>query len=152
MRGHASATTWLQRGVLGILGTTLVVAGLQATGSAVATVKVADGTVWLSNAARGTVVQVSSTSEEATATVAVATAGDTLVARQDGHDALVLNRTTGEIGRVDGTTLAYTQRQTVPGSAADLQLVSGGPRAYVLDTNQGSVRAYDSSDLKLVRE
>ena len=102
MRVHASATTWLQRGVLAVLGTTLVVAGLQATGSAVATVQVADGTAWLTNAPRGTLVQVSSASEEATATVEVADAGDNLVARQDGHSALVLNRSTGEIGRVDG--------------------------------------------------
>ena len=152
MRVHASATTWLQRGVLAVLGTTLVVAGLQATGSAVSTIDVADGTVWLTNAPQGTLVQVSSASEEATATVEVAAAGETLVARQDGHSALVLNRATGEIGRVDGTTLSFVDRQPVPGSPADLQLVAGGGRAYVLDTNQGSVRAFDSQDLTLLKE
>ena len=114
MRVHASATTWVQRGVLAVLGTTLVVAGLQATGSAVATVQVADGTAWLTNSPRGTLVQVSSASEAATATVDVAAAGDNLVARQDGHSALVLNRSTGEIGKVDGALLRYTPQESCP--------------------------------------
>ena len=152
MRVHASATTWVQRGVLAVLGSTLVVAGLQATGSAVATVQVADGTAWLTNSPRGTLVQVSSASEAATATVDVATAGDNLVARQDGHSALVLNRSTGEIGKVDGALLRYTPQESVPGSSADLQLVAGGERAYVLDVSQGHVRTYDSSDLSLVKD
>jgi len=142
----------LQRGVLAVLGTTLVVAGLQATGSAVATVQVADGTAWLTNSPRGTLVQVSSASEAATATVDVATSGDNLVTTQDGHSALVLNRSTGEIGRVDGALLRYSPQESVPGSSADLQLVSGGARAYVLDASQGHVRTYDSSDLSLVKD
>ena len=119
---------------------------------AVATVQVADGTAWLTNSPRGTLVQVSSASEAATANVDVATSGDNLVARQDGHSALVLNRSTGEIGKVDGALLRYTPQESVPGSSADLQLVAGGERAYVLDASQGHVRTYDSSDLSLVKD
>ena len=97
-------------------------------------------------------MQVSSASEAATANVDVATSGDNLVARQDGHSALVLNRSTGEIGKVDGALLRYTPQESVPGSSADLQLVAGGERAYVLDASQGHVRTYDSSDLSLVKD
>ena len=150
MRVHASATTWLQRGVLAVLGSTLVVWRAQATGRAAA--QVADGTAWLTNSPRGTLVQVSSASEAATANVDVATSGDNLVARQDGHSASSSTASTGEIGKVDGALLRYTPQESVPGSSADLHLVAGGERAYVLDASQGHVRTYDSSDLSLVKD
>ena len=113
MRGNVTAIAWLQRGLLAVLGTTLVVVGLQATGNAVATVNVSDGTVWLVNPPTGTVVQVSAASEQVTAAVRVATAGEPLTGAQDGHSAVVLNRATGEIGRVDGVGLSYGQQTTL---------------------------------------
>ena len=152
MRGNATATTWLQRGLLAGLGTTLVVAGLQATGNAVATVNVADGTVWLVNPPTGSVVQVSAASEQVTASVRVAQAGDPLTGAQDGHSALVLNRTTGELGRVDGVGLDYGRQTTFAGSAADLQLFAGSGGAYVVDAAQGWVRALNPADLTTVKE
>ena len=142
MRQNATATTWLQRGLLAVLGTTLVVAGLQATGDSVATVNVADGTVWLATPTKGTLVQVSAASEQVLATVRVtANPGDSLTTVQDGHSALVLNRSSGEIGRVDGAALTYVDQQAFSGSSADFQLVSGGGRAYLVDTNRHGARA-----------
>jgi PKD repeat protein len=147
MRHNATAMTWLQRGLLAVLGTTLVVAGLQATGNAVAKVNVADGTVWLASPPMGTMVQVSASSEQVLATVSVARQGDPLTAAQDGHSALVLNRSTGEVGRVDGATLHYGQQRSFASSSSDLQLLSGKTRAYVLDTGQGVVHSLDLGHL-----
>ncbi|MEA3215395.1 MAG: hypothetical protein QOJ19_1551, partial [Acidimicrobiia bacterium] len=147
MRHNATAMTWLQRGFLAVLGTTLVVAGIQATGNARATVNVADGTVWLASPPMGTMVQVSASSEQVLATVPVARQGDPLSAAQNGHSALVLNRATGEVGRVDGATLRYGQQQKFTSSSSDLQLLSGKNRAYVLDTGQGLVHSLDPGHL-----
>jgi PKD repeat protein len=148
MRQNATATTWLQRGLLAVLGTTLVVAGLQATGNSVATVNVADGTVWLAAQGVGGLVQVSASSDQVLAKVKVPDNRGDLSITQEGHSALVLNRTTGAVGRVDGAALDYVDEQTFPGSSADFQLVSGGGRAYLIDTNAGRVRALDASDLE----
>jgi hypothetical protein len=150
MRQNATATTWLQRGLLAVLGTTLVVAGLQASGNSVATVNVADGTVWLAAPGAGGLVQVSASSEQVLATVKVGDQKGDLTVSQDGHSALVLNRSTGAVGRVDGAELAYVDEQRFPGSSADFQLVSGGGRAYLIDTNAGHVQALDASDLQRV--
>jgi PKD repeat protein len=78
-----------------------------------------DPLIWLVSTTTGQVVQADAGSGEVTARVSVGSGGDSLDIVQHGPDALVLNRTTGEVMRVSGSQLAVAERSPVtvdPGS------------------------------------
>jgi PKD repeat protein len=72
-----------------------------------------DPLIWLASNATGDVVQADAGSGEVTARVEVGSDGDSLQVVQHGADALVLNRTSGELARINGSLLAVAERSPV---------------------------------------
>lgn len=152
MRLNATAITWAQRGLLGLIVVALAGFGLRATGKAVDTLDLMDGMVWLSSRRNGTVVQASAAAQAVTARLEVADQSDEIVTVQDGPSALVLNRSTGQVGRADGVSLDWRAGESFPASGSELRLVSGGGAAFLVDGTQGKVHDLDSADLVVRRE
>lgn len=150
MGPSATALTWGKRALLGLMVVLLATFGLRATGSAVAKLDLADGSLWLASPPMGMVMQVNAASSEVLASVEVGT-GSVSVA-QSGHSALVLNRSLGELGRIDGSTLGFSTSPVSDGPSGDLQLVGNEHGAYVLDARGGRILVVDPLDRRVLHE
>lgn len=152
MDSNATALTWGKRGLLGLMAVLLVTFGLRATGTAVARIDVQDGSVWLASPPMGMVMQVNAASDQVLSTVKVAEPGNELTVSQAGHSALVLDRSSGQLGRIDGATLDFTGDPIVDGPTGSLQMVGNQLGAYVLDSGRGTVLVLDPADRRVLHE
>ncbi len=147
MPGSASARSWIRRAVLGFAAVALLVFGLRANGNTAAELVTNDAMVWLANPPLGTVVQVHGRSRDVAETVKVTERSDSLVARQLGTGAIVLDQDEATIGRIDGASLQYTAGRQVGTSGADLAIAVGAQQPYVIDTAAGNIEALDAKSL-----
>ena len=135
---------WAQRALLAVLVVALATFGLRASGKAVASLDLADGTVWLANPTRGTVVLVNAVARAVSATVAISEDGESLDTVQDGASVLVLNGSTGGLGRVDGASLSWRDAPVQAESAGALRLLGApGQAVYLVDEVSRRIRSLD---------
>lgn len=139
--------TWLQRGLLALLVGSVLAFGLRAAGTVANEVVTARGTVWLIDPPSGTVVQANALSRDVTAAVRVAEPRQQLSVAQTGSDAVVLNRSTGAVGLLDGATFDYRARSGLTGPGTDLSLVGNETATFALDTSEGRLLALDPTTL-----
>jgi len=139
--------TWLQRGLLAGLVCAVVVFGLRAGGSVARELTTVDGSVWLVDPPNGSLVQVNALARDVTAKVAVAGPRQQLVAAQVGRGAVVLNRSTSSVGRVDGATAEFKPGRQLAATGSDLALVGQDAGVFAIDTAAGKLVALDADDL-----
>lgn len=147
MPSRKNARTWVQRGLLAALVGTVLVFGLRANGSVASRLSTAGGAVWLVDPPMGALVRVNALAHDVTTAVKVADPRQELTAAQTGSGAVVLNRSTSAVGRVDGATLDYESGRTLASAGADLALVGSDRSAFAVDTSDGKLVALDPADL-----
>lgn len=147
MPSRRNARTWIQRGLLATLVGAVLIFGLRATGSVASRLATVDGSVWLVDPPNGVLVQVNALAKDVTAKVPVADAQQQLAAAQVGSGAIVLNRSTSTVGRVDGATFAYEAGGALASPGSDLALVGNDAGAFAVDTSDGKLIALDTADL-----
>lgn len=151
LRSGASARSWIQRGVLAVLATAVVVFGLRANGSVANEVTTRDPSVWLVNPPAGTIVRVNRESRDVTTQLEVSTAGQDLAAAQLRTGAVVLERSTGTVKLVSGSTLQTAGRRSLDATGR-LHLVSDDESVYAVDPGAGRIVALDTTDLSVLGE
>ena len=144
---RGSLWTWSQRALLAALVAGVLVFGLRANGLVANEVSTIDESVWLLDPPAGVVVRVNAVAEDVTSVVKVAEKRQQLTAAQLGSGAVVLNRSTSALGRVDGTTLAYERGATRTTVGADLALHGNDAGVFAVDTSAGRIIALDAADL-----
>ncbi|MEZ5231339.1 MAG: PKD domain-containing protein [Acidimicrobiales bacterium] len=132
--------------LVALVGVVLVF-GLRANGSVADDLSTIDRSAWLVDPPLGTVVRVNALAGDVTTKIEVAQPRQQLSAAQVGDSAVVLNRSTGAVGRVDGATLQFESGQNLASAGADLALVGNDVAAFAVDTSDGKLVALDASDL-----
>lgn len=118
MTSARTASVGTQRIGIGVVVALVAVFALRVGSSSSQSVLFRDLTVWLPSTSTGEVVLVhagSGSRGEVVARVKAANAREQLVVAQSGSGAVVLNRTTGEVGQIDGVTLTLSQRAPLLG-------------------------------------
>ena len=147
MPSRRSSRTWIQRGLLAALVCIVAIFGLRANGSVASELSTTDGAVWLVDPPMGSLVRVNALAQDVTTVVEVADRYQQLTAAQLGSGAVVLNRSTSTVGRVNGATLGYESGRTLASAGADLALVGSDRGAFAVDTSDGRLVALDPADL-----
>jgi PKD repeat protein len=137
---------WTQRVAIAAVVALLVGLGVRVGSSSSQSLEFRDPLIWLVSNATGEVVQADAGSGEVTARVDVGSGGDSLAVVQHGPDALVLNRTTGEVARVNGSLLSVAERSTVT-AGDDARLLGRGDEARIVTS--GSVIPVDPANAEV---
>ncbi len=135
MSSTHSASAWAQRIGIGVIVALVAVLALRVGSSSSQSVALRDLTVWLPNTSTGEVVLAhagSGSQGEVVSRVKAASAGDQLLVVQNEAGAVVLNRTLGEVGVVDGITQTSSQKVSLAGVDAGAQLVWSAAGARVV--------------------
>ena len=140
----------LATGAVVLLGAAGLTAIATAPGYTQVRVGLVSGQVWVASSPMGEAVQLDGSTDEVVARVKVAGPGASLRLAQVGTDAVVANRTTGEVSRVSAATQAVvpgSAREAIPRARAGLSLVGGGASAavFALDSEQGLAAAVPES-------
>ncbi len=141
--------TWLQRVLLALLVGSVLAFGLRAAGTVANKVVTARGSVWLIDPPSGTVVQANAVARDVTVAVRVAEPRQQLSVTQTGSNAVVLNRSTGAVGLLDGATFDYHARSGLTAPGSDLSLVGNETATFALDTSEGRLIALDPTTLAI---
>jgi hypothetical protein len=111
--------------------------------------KIGDIGAWLSNDSQGSVTHANGLSGKADTRIGLTNAaGHPLTVTQDGDTVIVLDTVTGKVTRIDPAQLTVTQ--TVTYGSPNVQIVSGGGKAYVVDPAKGLVQPIDPERLRVI--
>ncbi len=138
---------WLLRALLALVVGSVLAVGLRTAGTVVNDVATTRGSVWLIDPPSGVVVQANALSRDVTGVVTVADPQQQLAIAQMGSNAVVLNRSTGTVGRIDGATHNFHARRDLTSPGSELFLVGNDDAAFAVDTAQGRLVALDSTTL-----
>ncbi len=138
---------WSKRLLLAALVGGVLFFGLRANGAVSERLATIDESVWLVNPPAGVLVRVNALAGDVTSAVKVAAVGQQLSGTQFGSGAIVLNRSTSALGRVDGSTLSYEPAATMVDTGTDLALVGNDAAVFAVDTSDGRLVALDGADL-----
>lgn len=147
MPSRRNTRAWAQRAVLAALVGVVLIFGLRANGSVADELETVDRSAWLVDPPMGTLVRVNALAGDVTTKIEVAEPRQQLSAAQLGASAVVLNRSTGTVGRIDGATLQFQTGQSLASAGADLALVGSDAAAFAVDTSDGKLVALDPTDL-----
>ncbi|MCC6434737.1 MAG: PKD domain-containing protein [Acidimicrobiales bacterium] len=147
MPSRRNTRAWAQRAVLAALVGVVLIFGLRANGSVADELETVDRSAWLVDPPMGTLVRVNALAGDVTTKIEVAKPRQQLSAAQLGDSAVVLNRSTGSVGRIDGATLQFQTGQSLASAGADLALVGNDGAAFAVDTSDGRLVALDPADL-----
>ncbi len=135
MASERNASVWTQRIGIGVVIALVAVLALRVGSSSSQSVAFRDLTVWLPSLSTGEVVLAhagAGAHGEVVARVKAAEPGEQFLVTQGGSGAVVLNRTKGEVGLIDGVTLTVSQRAPLPGVDAGAQLLWSDAGARVV--------------------
>ncbi|MEU0885657.1 PKD domain-containing protein [Lentzea sp. NPDC005914] len=106
------------------------------------------GSAWLASAQVGQVTLLDGSSGEVAAQVKVASPGDIVDVVQHGTTAYAVNRSTGTIRRVDGSTFEASQPETpILDARAGLTAFAGKEIVHALDLDRGILATYNGKTL-----
>jgi PKD repeat protein len=125
---------WTQRIAIAAVVAVLVGVAVRVGSTSSQALEFRDPLIWLVSNATGQVVQADAGSGDVTAQVEVGSAGDSLAVVQHGADALVLNRTTGQVSRVNGSLLTVAESTPVQVDATAELLGRGDAARIVTDS------------------
>jgi hypothetical protein len=113
--------------------------------------RIGDIGAWLSNDSQGSVTHANGLSGKADTRIGLTNAaGHPLTVTQDGDTVIVLDTVTGKVTRIDPSQLTVTQSVTY--GSPNVQIISGGGKAYVVDPTKGLVQAIDPDRLSVIGE
>lgn len=136
---------FIAAGLVTVLAAVTLV-GLAGAGAQGTVSHLQDGGAWLRNVAAGTVTWVNGFAGRPAATVKVSTPGRafSVVQRPDG--AYVVDRATGKLTRIDGSTLTAA-RSAAPGGGAAVTVLAGARATWVVDRVKGELQEVDQRTL-----
>ena len=143
--------TWAGRLLVALVLVGGAVLALRPGSSESAAVQFRDPVVWVAANATGEVVEVNGATGEVVARTVVGEPGDDLAVLQRGTDAVVLNRTRGELSRVAAATVQQVAVVAVSSSGAP-ELLDGGDRVHVVAADRLTSVDPDRVAVELERE
>jgi PKD repeat protein len=132
-----------------------MVAGLgvimvRAEGFAATTLTLASGQAWVASSTVGQIALIDGSTEQKVAAVTVSRPGEQISVTQGGPDALVVNRTTGSLLRIKGSTYddAPGPVTALEGAGEGLSVYAGrGGEAFAVDSARGTAVVLDRSSM-----